>query len=61
MSEHSQPLPSFASLDELVEFFDTHDMGKYEADLPDVHFDISDPLYSVRSAKERVDDGYPAT
>ena len=36
----SQKLPSFASLDELVEFFDTRDMGEYEGDLPEAHFDI---------------------
>jgi hypothetical protein len=32
----SQRLPSFASLDELVEFVDTHDMGEYGKDLPEV-------------------------
>jgi hypothetical protein len=37
---NSQQLPSFASLDELVEFFDTHDMGEYE-DLPEAQFDVS--------------------
>lgn len=36
----SHKLPSFASLDELVEFFDTHDMGEYEEDLPEAHFDV---------------------
>ena len=35
-----QKLPSFASLDELVEFFDTRDMGEYEEDLPEAHFDV---------------------
>lgn len=37
---NSQQLPSFASLDELVEFFDTHDMGEYE-DLPEAQFDVN--------------------
>lgn len=37
---NSHQLPSFASLDELVEFFDTHDMGEYE-DLPEEHFDVN--------------------
>jgi hypothetical protein len=37
----SQRLPSFASLDELVEFVDTHDMGEYEEDLPEVHFEVN--------------------
>ena len=36
----SQKLPSFASLDELVEFFDSRDMGEYEEDLPEAHLDI---------------------
>ncbi|HEX8844279.1 MAG TPA: CopG family antitoxin [Pyrinomonadaceae bacterium] len=35
----SQSLPPFASLDELVEFFDTHDMGDYE--MPEAHFDVN--------------------
>jgi hypothetical protein len=35
-----QQFPSFASLDELVEFFDTHDMGEYEGDLPEAHFEV---------------------
>lgn len=37
----SQRLPSFASLDELVAFVDTHDMGEYEEDLPEVHFEVN--------------------
>jgi len=36
----SQKLPPFTSLDELVEFFDTHDMGDYLSELPEVHFDV---------------------
>jgi hypothetical protein len=36
----SQKLPSFTSLDELVEFFDSHDMGEYEEALPEAHFDL---------------------
>ena len=35
-----QKLPSFASLDELVEFFDTRDLGEYEEGLPEAHFDV---------------------
>ena len=42
MAENNpQKLPSFASLDELVEFFDTRDMGEYEEDLPEAHFDVN--------------------
>ena len=36
----SQKLPSFASLDELVEFVDTNDMGDYEENLPEAHFKV---------------------
>jgi hypothetical protein len=36
----SKKLPSFASLDDLVEFFDTHDMGDYEESLPEANFDV---------------------
>jgi CopG antitoxin of type II toxin-antitoxin system len=37
----SHTLPSFASLDELVEFFDTHDMGEYEKDLTEANFEVN--------------------
>jgi hypothetical protein len=36
----SKKLPSFASLDDLVEFFDTHDMDEYEEALPEAHFEV---------------------
>ena len=36
----SKKLPSFPSLDAMVEFFDTHDMGDYEGSLPEVNFDV---------------------
>ena len=31
-------LPEFESVDQLVDFFETHDMGMYE--LPEVEFDV---------------------
>ena len=37
----SKPLPKFGSLDELVAFFDTHDMGEYWNQLPLVKFDVN--------------------
>ncbi len=37
---NSHKLPSFTSLDELVEFFDTNDMGEYEEALPEAHFEF---------------------
>ena len=36
----SKSLPQFNSIDELVEFFDTHDMGEYWDQMPEAHFDI---------------------
>jgi hypothetical protein len=36
----SQKIPPFTSFDELIEFFDTQDMGDYLDELPEVHFDV---------------------
>jgi hypothetical protein len=36
----SKSLPKFESLDKLVEFFDTHDMGEYWEQMPEAHFDV---------------------
>lgn len=36
----SGQMPEFASLDQLVEFFDTHDMGDYWDAMPEADFDI---------------------
>ncbi len=33
-------LPRFQSLDELVEFFDTNDLGDYWDEMPQAHFEI---------------------
>lgn len=38
MSENK--LPDFGSIDELVEFFDNHDMGDYLDEMPEAHFDV---------------------
>lgn len=37
----SKDLPPSRSLDELVEFFDTHDMGEYWEQMSEAHFDIN--------------------
>lgn len=39
-SEGQPGLPAADSLDDLVEFFETHDMGEYWDTLPEVEFDI---------------------
>ena len=36
----SKPLPKFDSLDELVAFFDKHDMGEYWDQLPEAKFQV---------------------
>jgi CopG antitoxin of type II toxin-antitoxin system len=33
-------MPKFDSLDKLVQYFDTHDMGDHWQNLPEAHFDI---------------------
>jgi CopG antitoxin of type II toxin-antitoxin system len=40
VENEAQQLPSFTSLDEIVEFFDTVDMGQYEDDLPEAKFEV---------------------
>lgn len=37
---NSQNLLHHESLDELVEFFDAHDMGDYLERMPEAHFDV---------------------
>jgi hypothetical protein len=36
----SKNLPNFRSLDELVNFFDTNDLGEYWDDMPEAHFEV---------------------
>ena len=36
----SKTPPHFKSLDELVMFFDTHDMGKFWDGMPETHFKV---------------------
>jgi len=37
----SKAIPKSKSLDQLVEFFDTHDLGDYWDKMPKAHFDIA--------------------
>ena len=41
MEESNAVLPRFDNLDQLVEFFDTHDMGEYAAQMPEVEFEVA--------------------
>jgi hypothetical protein len=36
----AKKLPNLKSLDELVDFFDTHDLGEYLNQMPEVQFDV---------------------
>jgi len=36
----AKSLPQFRSLDELVEFFDSHDLGEYLDQMPEVDFEV---------------------
>ena len=38
---NSQALPAFASLNEMVEYFDTPDLGDYLMQMPEVHFEVN--------------------
>ena len=39
--EESKPLPEFGTTLELVDYFDTHDMGEHWAQMPEAHFGVS--------------------
>ena len=40
LENNSQLLPQYASLDELTDFFDSHDMGDYFEQMPEVEFTV---------------------
>ncbi len=37
----SKTLPEFKSLNELVEFFDNHDLGEYWDEMPESEFEVN--------------------
>ncbi len=39
--EESKPLPEFGTTQELVDYFDTHDMGDHWEQMPEAHFGVS--------------------
>jgi len=39
--EESKPLPEFGTTQDLVNYFDTHEMGDHWAQMPEAHFDVS--------------------
>jgi hypothetical protein len=42
MAENNpQTLPKFSSPDEMVDFFDNHDLGDYLDKMPEAHFDVN--------------------
>lgn len=38
---NAKPIPQFNSVNELVEFFDKHDMGEYWDQLPKAEFEVN--------------------
>lgn len=40
VESNSKHIPKFSSIDQLVEFFETHDLGEYWDQMPEAHFDI---------------------
>lgn len=38
--KHEHTLPHFATLDQLTEYFETHDLGESLDKMPEVHFDV---------------------
>ncbi len=41
MRIEGKALPEFNSLDQMVEYFDTHDLGDYFEQMPEVSFEIN--------------------
>lgn len=41
MEENKSVLPRFDSIDKLVDFFDTHDMGEYADQMPEARFEVA--------------------
>lgn len=41
MEADTQTLPQFKTLNDLVDFFDTHDMGSYADQMPEVDSEVS--------------------
>ena len=53
-----KPLPRLKSVDELVEFFDKHDMGDYWARLPKAEFEVD---IKTRRHLVAIDEAVPST
>ena len=37
----TKALPASKSINDLIDFFDTHDMGEYWEQMPEAHFDVN--------------------
>ncbi|NCO32881.1 MAG: hypothetical protein AUJ92_10525 [Armatimonadetes bacterium CG2_30_59_28] len=65
MKKSEPELPEFGSLDELVEFFDTHDMGDYLDRMPEARFEVdfrgTSRLFSLDNRLARKIDGIART
>ena len=54
----SKNLPAFRSVDEFVDFFETHDMSEYLENMPEVEFEVS---LKKRKAKTNTGKRWTAT
>ncbi len=54
MEENNAVLPRFDSIDRLVEFFDTHDMGDYASRMPEARFEVA-PKPGVRQDRAAIE------
>ncbi|MGI8855582.1 MAG: CopG family antitoxin [Thermomicrobiales bacterium] len=48
-------IPRFSSLEEMAEFWDTHDSSEYEHEFEPVEFEIAKPLRSIWMLSIRLD------
>jgi CopG antitoxin of type II toxin-antitoxin system len=40
VKSRTKSLPEFGSLDDIVDFFDTHDLGEYLEHMPEANFEV---------------------
>lgn len=54
----SEKLPQFNSTKELIDFFDTRDLGDYESDMSETNFDVAiEQKYYLVSVDEKLMNG----
>ncbi len=54
-TEMKNQIPDFATIEEMAEFWDTHDASEYQDELEPVEFEIAKPLKSTWMLSIRLD------